>query len=301
MPYTTSQELPEIVDELNDPTEKTEDIINSLPRPLKNAEVSKALKNVYPDEEFIGWGSEAIVIADRNDPETVVAYHLNHPSITGPFGPSKTYHINNVLHNIFPHNFPKLKAVWGGETPVTFRRRILEDQNAAITYPIESVLYFFESLNNPLQLDIGSEDHFIKSSDGGEYYVDLVFNNIPSVYFTSDFANEELFTLGLMEGGKLKPSVLQLLDEKQKTAVLSSLERLKEISVMDSLNYILINPERFKERFDPSEIDKLFTKVGIAKENKTAIRNVKRVVEKMTTDDISLKNDTLENLEKLID
>ena len=104
-----------------------------------------------------------------------------------------------------------------------------------------------------------------------------------------------------MEGGKLKPSVLQLLDEKQKTAVLSSLERLKEISVMDSLNYILINPERFKEGFDPSEIDKLFTKVGIAKENKTAIRNVKRVVEKMTTDDISLKNDTLENLEKLID
>jgi len=57
MPYTTSKELPEIVDELNDPTEKTKDIINSLPRPLKNAEVSKALKNVYPDEEFIGWGS----------------------------------------------------------------------------------------------------------------------------------------------------------------------------------------------------------------------------------------------------
>jgi len=94
------------------------------------------------------------------------------------------FYVNRLLNILFPHNFPKIYATFvvppnsndivGG----TVRQSVYksEDKNQIIAYPISEVEKVIKMLNLPIVgFDDGSQDNFILSDDGGEYYVDKLF------------------------------------------------------------------------------------------------------------------------------
>jgi len=203
------------------------DILPSVKRILSKAakldRVEEVRRGVEEGgEEFVGWGGESIVILKKGCPEKVIAISYGEDR-ESPTEAKSDYYLHRVFSTLFPHNFPKFYASFGGEYAGTIRQKVekagkkrIFQKRLPTKYPFTKVERTCEELGIPLYFQVLPKN-FIVGADGGEYYVDRLIG--PKRY---DWNITKI--VGYMDstGG---------FAEKDKRVVIRSIERLKGLSL----------------------------------------------------------------------
>lgn len=198
--------------------------------------VKEEIAPLYPETEFIGKGSECIVVGHPENDEKVVAYKYS-KSFEHPLQALEIYHFHRLFNTLFPHNFPRFYASFGGEKSFTVRERIHSGGTKTIKYPFSEVEKTCESLGIPLSAD-DSKGNFIIGSDGGQYFIDTVMNINSSIFWEKFSAD------------KLK-SYLEKNDitGNREKSVWSSLRRLRELEVVFAGQCYIEEPDKIPQQF----------------------------------------------------
>lgn len=191
----------------------------------------KTLTELYPETEYLGRGAEALVIGHPENPEKVVAFDIMDRGgyfTPGPIRALEIYHLHRILSTLFPHNFPKFYAVRGGDNAQSIRERVVKSSESKIRFPFKGVKEACEVMGMPLSVDL-SKHNFVKTEDGGEYYLDRVMTDNDSLPFES---------LDLLKLKEFMNS--QKIDLVEQRRVLLSLQRLGELEIISAIEYGLV-------------------------------------------------------------
>lgn len=174
--------------------------------------------------KLYGSGDDNFVVEHPGSSEKVIAYtdRESNKDMLGvkPYKAHELYYIHDIMKTLFPHNFPKVYAVSGGEQPGTVKEKITQDDQE-IHFPLSEVMEVIKTCKLPVDFDAGKENNTMKSQ-GGEYYVDnLIIHNHNHAF--SEFRAQD---------------VLAYMDSKedytldQKVAIITDLNRLAEFRVI---------------------------------------------------------------------
>lgn len=233
-------------------TPKTSGLLTSIKAAQKNHEtgsftdhIRNELVPLYPEERFVAAGSHSIVVDHPLDPKKVLAldYNPNHSGFPLEF--SEIYHIHRILSLLYPHNFPRIHASFGGETSSTVRQKIpfhpvgadpsknpksIDDIDAYLDYKFASLsegVQLYKQLVEQaktdgidLQLDAGSPMNFIRDDKKNIWYVDLVDNRSDNFTIDIQKAFQRIETLPAEDKAGTKHSLI------------SSLRRLTELKII---------------------------------------------------------------------
>lgn len=136
--------------------------------------------------EVIGYGGQSIVVNDIRNTDKVIAVDndLNVGSeIFNPEQAKTQYYWHQIMHVLFPHNFPRMHMSSGGnkgEEKIfsgTVREKINET-NRSVEFPFSNVEDFcYEIGMHPHDLFDVASVNFEVGEDGGEYYLDRMNKN----------------------------------------------------------------------------------------------------------------------------
>ncbi len=230
--------------------------------------IKEQIAPLYPETEFIGKGAECIVVGHPGNDEKVVAYKYT-KTFGHPLQALEIYHFHKFFNTLFPHNFPRFYASFGGEEPFTVRERIHSGGTKTIKYPFSEVERTCKSLGIPLSVD-DSEGNFIIGSDGGQYFSDTVMN-INSSIFWEKFNSDKLKSYMKKNG---------ITGDREK-AVWSSLRRLRELEVVFAGQCYIEKPDKIPQQwqFNPVEFwQELCTRGGFGTTNSQDIASRNRII-----------------------
>lgn len=132
------------------------------------------------NEKLIGAGQECVVVVDNGVPDVVVAFTYKDMDIIK----AKTiYHLHGIFSTLFPYNFPRFYASFGGEYSRTVRQRITAQKKSGTPYASPIIQFPFSKVENTAVWQLGlpyssfidaAPFNFIVGADGGEYYLDTI-------------------------------------------------------------------------------------------------------------------------------
>jgi len=230
--------------------------------------VKEKIAPLYPETEFIGKGTEYIVVGHPENSEKVVAF--KYPKSFGhPLQALEIYHFHRFFNTLFPHNFPRFYASFGGEKPFTVREKIHSGYTKTVRYPFSEVKKTCKALGISLSVD-DSKGNFIIGSDGGQYFIDTVKNINSSIFWEKFNAN------------KLKSHMEKNgITGKREKVVWSSLRRLRELEVVFAGQCYIEEPDKIPEQWqsNPQEFwQELCTKEGFGMSDPQDIASRNRII-----------------------
>ena len=214
---------------------------------ISDQEIYARLAPLYPETEYIGKGSQSIVVGHPLSPNKVLAFEHSPKTPKFPLEFSEIYHIHKVLSTLFPENFPRIYAT---SLIGSVRQRIEgkkigsevkepTDMEGAVEYYINNLkeavkkykilVALAKNVGINLEIDAGSPNNFVIGPTGETIYLDLISNR--SDDFTIDLKqavalirNRSYSNLGLIATQKKR---LQ-----QERALISSMRRIYELSII---------------------------------------------------------------------
>ena len=163
--------------------------------PIFGHDIRGFLEQNYPEIDFVGVGSESVVIGDPDNPDRVVAYrHGETKRETPDLEYLGKYHMHNALHILYPQYFPEIHAA-SDKARQTTRERIYPDKKLDQDikdnmYPrdfdkmirgVEDEIKTSTGIN--VRLDAGSKDNVLYDKNGNMKYVDLISNDTTNFNF----------------------------------------------------------------------------------------------------------------------
>lgn len=131
------------------------------------------------DVSLIGAGHECVVVTSRDTPDIVVAF--TYQDLT-PAETKQIYLVHRVFSTLFPQNFPRFYASYGGEYSRTVRQRIRRGISP-VTHPfsaIQAEMLFNWGKNgggiSSVHFDAAAFN-YVTADDGGQYYLDTISVN----------------------------------------------------------------------------------------------------------------------------
>lgn len=201
--------------------------------------------------EILGAGGQRFVIPNPENPDKEALAFMYQGELTTEQA-KQIYYSQKIMSTLFPHNFPKTYAVTAGSflgenIPVEIRQRVNgehpTDINKITNTPKNKIIYLFDSIKKLIQGEIpikypyskvfdffekmdlnyytgDNEGNFINSEDGGQYFVDTLFEY-----------KKDLLSLLNLDQHKLESYLIKNnYRDQDKTRILNALERLKKIS-----------------------------------------------------------------------
>ncbi len=203
--------------------------------------------------DLLGAGGQRFVITNPENPEKEVLAFVYQGELS-PKHAKQIYYSQKIMSSLFPYNFPKTYAVTAGSfldkdtIPVEIRQKIVGEHPVDITKFYNTtknkIIYLFDSLKkilhgkpyikypyskvfdflNEMGLNDYSgnnENNFINGNDGGQYFVDSLFE-----------AKKDHLSLLTLDQNKLQSYMIKnKYSEHDQRKVLNALKRLKEISI----------------------------------------------------------------------
>lgn len=135
--------------------------------------------------QYFDKGEESLVFIPPFSPAELqkepVLVSVHHAGETPLAEMKRSFYLVRILRTLFPHNFPSIKTAFGGIHPSiklylsgTVRKRIFGNQSTKVAFPFsqaEDIL--FKKLKLPIKKFDSYERNYIRTADGGEYYVDI--------------------------------------------------------------------------------------------------------------------------------
>lgn len=146
------------------------------------------------NQAILGYGKERVVIPYPGDNKKVIGIDYRY-DLT-PEDAKLTYYTHRIFEAIFPHNFPHIHAVFGW--PIdrklvvsgTIRQRVEPiPEPDHIKYPFSKVSDFIDAGFAPVDYEEGNT---LYSSEGGEYFADILEVNPGGRWWRAEIINSVL-------------------------------------------------------------------------------------------------------------
>ncbi len=193
---------------------------------LPEVEIKPFLARYFPSFKVIGAGGECVVVPHPGEEEeTVVAYYLRPDLQNNPLDAKDLFYYQNILNELFPHNFPRFYASSSGACAQTIRERVMAPESETETiYPFSNVKDLLEKYNIPILFD-SYEENYLVGENGGEYFLDTVPNRGTDLH---DVPNSNFYNL---------MAELEL-DETSQHQVMQYLLRLRQLGAVQYLTFM---------------------------------------------------------------
>lgn len=208
----------------------------------------EGLVESFSETEFIGSGSQFIVIVDPSDNKKVIAFKYSESGLESKLELLEKYHMHNVLNILFPEYFPKVYTS-SQRTGQVRKARVFPDKDLMKSYSklryeeyqrlyrkIEADIYSKSGIS--VDLDDYEKGNLIYDTSGNLKYIDLIRNSIGEFDYDLDRVLD-YFT-------KINGS------ESDKRRLIRSLRRIRELDI--------INEYRTYRRINNSKWEKLSAK-----------------------------------------
>jgi hypothetical protein len=141
----------------------------------------------YPEVEFIGIGTQSIVVGDSDHPDRVLTYEYKR-ELTDPLKYLELYHVHNLLHHLYPETFP---AIHGIDFQVALKNKgrvIKHADNGYSAADMERISYTMamhigETSGLYIWLD-SNPKNFICDKEGSLKYIDLIAGDTDYLHVT---------------------------------------------------------------------------------------------------------------------
>lgn len=213
-------------------------------------QIRREIAPLYPENNFIGIGSESIVVEHPHDPTKVLAVEYK-PRLSGyPLEFSEVYNIHKVLSTLFPEHFPHLYAKAQGQNAGSLREKIngnkIGHEKEKPKDVDELVKSYFDNLKEgikfhnilveeakevgiDLNIDAGTPDNYVTDSDGTIIYLDLVENR--SDNFTINMA-QAIRRINDRQYPDLDEKEIQNTRTRQIATLVSGVRRIRELAII---------------------------------------------------------------------
>lgn len=176
------------------------------------------------DVDFVWNGSEVVVVKHQNQERFVAAFNYRDLSENKA---KVIFYTQRVLATLFPHNFPRFRAVYQANPQNAFHgaseRQMIVETETKVKFPFtDKISETMEGAGMNVWFD-NVAPNFILGADGGEYYVDT-----PNV---SHFGWNKSRALGFIETFKHPDG--KPLDNADKKSIRLALDHLEELGVFD--------------------------------------------------------------------